>query len=122
MQAAGAYIDQIPAGAKPPTLAIRQGVGATASPAPPGVYVRVANAQTQAEAVRASLALTARLGPLRPRYIRGEAEAQAGGSRILMYAGPFATSDDVKAFCHKALAEEPCEARMLGPGATQGRR
>ena len=119
MQNAGAYVEQIPAGIKPPVARITAaGKPVAVRAAPAGVYVQVADVRTQSEAVRASLALAERLGAQRPRFLRGEVVQTAGGARILMFAGPFDDAAAAHAFCDVALPSEPCVSRELQAAST----
>lgn len=117
MQVAGAYVEQIPVGAKPPVPRITAAGKIVAPPVPPaGLYVQVADVRTQDEAVRASLALAQRLGAQRPRFVRGEIMRVAGQARIFMYAGPFGAAAAASAFCAVALSDSPCVTRDLKAG------
>ncbi len=119
MQSSGAYVDQIPAGAKPPPTAppalkvTRGGVQAPQRETPAGLYVQVASVADQEQAVRASLELAQRLGSARPPFIRGEAAMVSGRMRLRMYAGPFADPVAAKRFCNFAIPGDVCLERVF---------
>lgn len=106
MQDAGAYIEQVPAGAKPPALRITPTGKLASAPTPAaGLYVRIADARTQAEAIRDSLTLAEQLGVRRPRFIRGDVVQIGGRAHILLFAGPFTDAAAARAFCEAASAQ-----------------
>lgn len=117
MQAAGAYVDQIPPGAHPPPVVVRRppaGAPRPTSP-PPGLYLQVASAASQPEAVRAGLAVTASAGDARPAFIRGVAVTVDGQRRIRLFAGPLRGIDEARALCARVLPEgSPCLTATFG--------
>lgn len=114
MQPAGAYMDQIPAGARPPTanppaVKITPNTGPVAQrPPPPGLYVQVASVGDQDQAIRAGLEVSQRLGANRPPFIRGVAATVQGQPRIHMFAGPFADEGVARRFCALAVPGQAC--------------
>ena len=122
MQPDGAYVDQIPAGAKPPpssppAVRIVPGGGATTRPTPPGLYVQIASVADQEQAIRAGLDFAQRLGADRPPFIRGEVSSVEGQRRLLLYAGPFKDGEAARRFCGKALPGQACLGRAFAAPA-----
>lgn len=121
MQAQGAYVDQIPAGVKPPTAAppalrITPNAGvASQRPPPPGLYVRIATVQNQEQALHVGMAFAQSLGANRPPFIRGEAQQVDGRPGLGLFAGPFASDPAARRFCEAALAGQVCTVRIFAP-------
>ena len=119
IQSTGAYVEQIPLGAKPPSAPTSTGVlnakPLVSRPSPPGLYVQVAEAATQEDAVRSSLEFSQRLGSNRPPFIQGLTEMAEGRPRIVLFAGPFADGEAAERFCRAAMPSGPCQVRPFPP-------
>lgn len=125
-QTGGVCVDQIPPGSKPPpvsppVLRVTPSTGPiVAKPLPPGIYVQIASAATQEDAIKSGLELSQRLGRDRPAFIRGVTQVVEGKPRIVLFAGPFADEGAVGHFCATALAGGPCQARVFSPESQKG--
>ena len=119
MQTAGAYVDQIPPGARttapaPEPLKIAPNSARMAQrPPPPGLYVQIADVLNGEQAIEAGLAFAQRLGARRPPFIRGEAASVQGQPRLLMYAGPFVDAAAAQTFCAHAIPQQTCLTRLF---------
>ena len=124
MQPGGAYVEQIPPGAKPPTgsttpLRIVPNTTPVVSQAPPpGLYVQIASVLTQEQAVRTGLEFAQRLGAKRPPFIRGEAVMVEGQRRIRLYAGPLIDVTRALSFCALAMPNQSCLMRVFVSGGS----
>ncbi len=118
-----AYVEQIPAGAKPPQASppvlkiVPDAAPGPQRPAPPGLYVQVAAVTGQQQALQAGLDLAQRLGPDRPAFIRGVGAVVDGRPRIRMFAGPFAGAAAASRFCALAIPDQACTEQVFPPAS-----
>lgn len=131
MQSAdAAYVEQIPAGARPPAGSaapppLLRGSGPRSPPpprsAPAGLYVQVASVPGPREAVQAALEVTDRLGAQRPAFVRGVKVVVNGTPRIRLYAGPLADEPAARRLCAAAIPGQPCLLQRLDAEAQAAR-